>query len=303
MSRSRRRRIPRSRAGLAAIRPNRLARSIVKALGRYGSMPTPLKTIVSDTKSAERSIKRELSALIGAGLVEKPFHGHYRLKDQSLRLAADPNGVTGIHDLLCVGTNWPDAPTTGSAGPRFPVGRWDWSRATFDAESKQYELRLMWGTRWVRFTWSPSTSVVTLNVPAERRPIEFEEMSELMGWIQALTDPLDGGKKFELRKVGINRDLWLWELDGLRSIRLRAWTNAFRQIYQKYDRMVRDEVHLTLKELALRDGLEAIMGMSPTALLAKSVAGEAALREAEEKLAKALQAPPAAPPVDGTGYG
>ncbi len=259
---------------------------------------------------------RTLDELLKGGLILRPYRGHWELADKTVAIQADPRGLVGIHDLLLVGQFWPTkghpawhkTPTTGSDGTSAPVapvgpdpepvGTWDWSKATYEPDGRYWELRLAWRDRWMRVRWHPGPAgepgTLTVGIPAERSPIEFEEMGNLEGWLTAHTDPLDAGRKFEMRKVGINRDMWLWELDGLRSIRLRAWTNGFRQIYQKYRLMVRDEAHLTLREMSLRDGVEAIMGLSPTALLAKAVAGEAQKAQDEPE----RPAPPRPPPTD-----
>lgn len=293
--------------------PKRLALLVCRELQRLDGVPATPKMLQVATRGSLRSINRVLEGLVSSKVVEKAYYGHYRLTQPLPKLTRDPSGVLGVHGLTLVGENWPSLARSpyllgsdGTLAENLPLGhfgKWEPTGGDF------LEHFRFWGARAVRFRWFPGAGTLVIYLSASQNPLDYEEMTDFVGWLRGICDPLDPEQKLELRHLGLNRDHRRWELDGFQRIRLVAWKNAFRQVYQKRKEIVRDEAHLTLRELTLGEAVEMIAGVSPAALIAKAIAGAATIEEARARLDEAAKKltekaePPPIRPDSQSGYG
>lgn len=278
--------------------PKGVALSILRALGRLGKAGGSPSQIAQVSKVPLRTVKRHLEYLTDSGAVHSPHYGHYEVVSKNLTIDHDPAGRLGLHDILLVGYEWPSEGTRPPE-PTLPQGSFgEWQSTPGNNYLEQVKW---WKDRAVGFRWWPGTRTLNVSLPADRNPLEFEEAERFMGWLEGVCYPIDPGEHLELRKIGVHRDYYKWELDGIKKVRLTAWANAYRQVYQKYEEMVRDEVHLSLHELKLKEAVELISGTSPTAQIAKAVEALAQVEEARTATVKKLEGPKTPPPEEG-GY-
>lgn len=283
-----------------AVGPKRVARAIVVALAQLGKNGGTRAEIAAISKVPDRTCKRHLRMLVNGGVVKEPYRGRYVLAHGTPEIQTDPNGKMGLHDILLVAEDWPceappgpeswpDGLTTtrpptltlrplGAFGPLQPV-----ERTVF------WEATHFWGHRAVGFRFNPNTRTMQVSLPADRAPLEFEEVEQFWGWLEAMVSGERNRDLLFLRKVGVHVDYWRWELDGLHKVRLTAWVNAYRQVYQKFRDLIRDEIHLTLKELKLKEAVELLGEMSPTAQVARATLVEASVLERHRETVAALQ--------------
>ena len=283
-----------------SVGPKRVARAIVVALAQLGKNGGTSREIATLSKVPDRTTKRHLRMLVDGGVVREAYRGRYVLAHGTPEIQNDPNGKMGVHDILLIGEDWPcegvpvpeewpegltttRQPTstpkpTGAFGPLQPV-----ENTVF------WECVHFWGHRAVGFRFNPTTRTLQVSLPADRAPLEFEEIEQFWGWLEAMVGGEFNRDKLYLRKIGVHVDYWRWELDGIHKVRLTAWVNAYRQVYQKFRDLIRDEIHLTLRELKLKEAVELLGEMSPTAQVARATLTEASVLERHRETVEMLQ--------------
>ena len=74
-------------------------------------------------------------------------------------------------------------------------------------------------------------------------PVNFHQFDRFQAWLKGLLDFVAPGS-WILKQVGLNVDVRQLQLDGLKSMKLMTFRNAWFQIYQKGEDTVRFETHL-----------------------------------------------------------
>jgi len=97
--------------------------------------------------------------------------------------------------------------------------------------------------------------LVEVFIKASENPLTFTEFQGVSNFLEArLGDTYHFGDP-QLIQVGLNRDYKELRLDGVNCIKLQQWMNAWQQLYNKAERVLRHEVHINTK-LSLKEAIE-----------------------------------------------
>ena len=79
-------------------------------------------------------------------------------------------------------------------------------------------------------------------------PMDFPAFSRVCSYLEGHlgVDVWHGGRS-ELVQLGLNIDVVGWRLDGVKSVKLQKFKNAWSQIYQKELELLRVETHITTR--------------------------------------------------------
>ena len=259
-----------------------IARAIVAWFLKNGGYPRSAKEVAKGIGAKGRTVRWHMEKLASSGVVESPVRGLYQLKLGSPDITKDPSGKLGLHGIVIKVPDLPEGPQGG------PVGRVrGWKQ--FGELWKAYEE---FEGRTVRLHYHSRTRTLLVYMEASRLPLELEEVKEYRLWLKFLLHPVDPDVRGYLVQVGINKDYWNWRLDGVKGVRFAKWVNAYEAIYQKTERSIRHEVHLTLTDMRLLDALKLIDGNSPTRMLLDAVDREAHKEDGPKRF----------PELGGDGY-
>jgi hypothetical protein len=90
-------------------------------------------------------------------------------------------------------------------------------------------------------------------------PFSYLEFKSFRSWLEGKFGNAFILGKPVLVQVGLNKDYKELRLDGVSSIKLQLWENAWQQIYQKGEDVLRREVHLSLKpKLGLDEAIDLL---------------------------------------------
>jgi len=103
---------------------------------------------------------------------------------------------------------------------------------------------------------------VELFIGCSKHPINYLEFRDIYNNVMGRIDFLSPFVDSMITQIGINKDYKLLELDGVRSLRLQEYCNAWFQIYKKESiGVVRFESHVAPR-LGLRDAFLILEGLS-----------------------------------------
>ena len=99
-------------------------------------------------------------------------------------------------------------------------------------------------------------------IGCSKHPINYLEFRDIFNNVMGRIDFLSPFVDCLVTQIGINKDYKLLELDGVRSIRLREYENAWFQVYKKESiGVVRFEAHVAPR-LSLKDAFLIIESLS-----------------------------------------
>lgn len=211
------------------------------------------------------TVTKELSRLIEGSTdghappVVRVHRGLYRAFTDAAALASVEQPPVLLHAIQA-GCSLPQNRGWGPPGGEAPswgplAGRPVW---TLDPRNGQYVRDVTWNGRLVHVAVTASTGSVQVSLRASSDPIAPDLFGAFLAWLEGAmvgwglvwSDPW-------LQNVELNRDFRELYLGDVRQVRLKAWWNAWAQIYNKEGAMraevrwhpPRDE-RLTLAEAA-----------------------------------------------------
>ena len=117
-----------------------------------------------------------------------------------------------------------------------------------------------WNGRRLTFTVF-STDKLHVYFSSTRNPVSYDEFELLLSFLDGYFEeiaPFKDRRVVRLREVGLAKDFRELRLDGLKSVSLRAFKNAWARIYYKDDSQVtRVEHHLCL-DMSLDEALKSL---------------------------------------------
>ncbi len=251
---------------MANRRPRKLAqmqRVLFPILASFTPGGATTKKVALAARMPIRTVSRYLSLFVKLGWLAAPVRGLYTFAPGTPDLVRDPRGIPGVHGLVLVSRNWPRDLLRAALGAHFG--------AELVAPGVPFRRRNgSFNGRHVAFCYYPGSGQVRIEVPANPDPIRPEEFPELLGWLTAILQPLDGGSLWVVQ-IGLHVDYPDIELKGVQGVQLRACTTTILQLYQKQRDLLRYEAHLNPKELNLRAAVEILWEGSPTARLERAL--------------------------------
>lgn len=101
--------------------------------------------------------------------------------------------------------------------------------------------------------------LVEVFVKTDEVPFDFQEFDCFVAWIEGILEGVEPSS-WHIRQVGFNVDIIGLRLDGISSLKLSTFKNAWLQIYQRGDDVVRFESHL-VTDVTLQEALTVIKQM------------------------------------------
>jgi hypothetical protein len=139
--------------------------------------------------------------------------------------------------------------------------RWlDANEFVYREDNHSYFRYVWWENRRITVTVF-ETCKLHVYISSSKCPLSFPEFENLLVFLDGFLDaiaPFDEPRLIKLKEVGVAKDFKELRLDGVSSVSLRAFRNAFARIYYKDDiQATRIEHHLML-DMPLDDALKSL---------------------------------------------
>jgi len=139
--------------------------------------------------------------------------------------------------------------------------RWlDANEFVYRDDNHSYFRYVWWENRRITVTVFESCKL-HVYISSSKNPLSFPEFENLLIFLDGFLDaiaPFDDTRLIKLKEIGVAKDFKELRLDGVSSVSLRAFRNAFCRIYYKDDiHATRVEHHLKL-DMPLDDALKSL---------------------------------------------
>lgn len=226
------------------------------------------KTLGRLLKLDENKIKVYLNRLHNKGFINRVEKGMFKAVCDLAVIRSNQleNPPTLLHGILleCTivrhVTKWgqgtpPNAENNGS------LERWlDSHEFTYRDDNHSWFRYVWWNGRRLTFTVF-STNKLHVYLNSSRNPVSYDEFDLLLSFLDGYFEeiaPFKDRRVIRLREVGLAKDFKELRLDGVKSVSLRAFKNAWARIYYKDDdQLTRVEHHLTL-DMSLDEALKSL---------------------------------------------
>jgi hypothetical protein len=139
----------------------------------------------------------------------------------------------------------------------------DWLKANefgFRSDNNSW-FRYVWYKQWRITLTITSNGKLCIYISASKHPLSLPEFDNILifldGYLEEIA-PFNDRKVVRLKEVGVAKDFKELRLDGVKSVSLRAFHNAWTRIYYKDDQqLTRVEHHLVL-DMPLDDALKSL---------------------------------------------
>jgi hypothetical protein len=125
-----------------------------------------------------------------------------------------------------------------------------------------------------------SNGTVQVFVNASGNPLTFPQFDRLQTWVKAKLDFVDE-YSWKLSQIGLNVDQRGLDLDGVTSVRLAVFRNAWFQVYRKGEDTVRWETHICPN-----------LNLTEAVMILRQLTECEPRKEAQKKEEDSYQAPP-----------
>ena len=197
-----------------------------------------------------KQIRKELKRLTDRGLIVNPHLGFYalRISSKTLHLLDNPpvvaHGIKIETTMTNIGT-----PQTSILGitdkkPKFDVIGWLQMMNFSETSNKRWVKRFFWEGRFITLTIHPGCGLIEIWIKCSENPMDFSSMYRFNEYIKGNLASLTDMKDARIREIGINKDFRELRLEGLSSMSLHVFMNAWSKIYYKETiGAVRTEIH------------------------------------------------------------
>lgn len=139
--------------------------------------------------------------------------------------------------------------------------RWlDANEFVYRDDNHSYFRYVWWENRRITVTVFESCKL-HVYVSSTKNPLSFPEFENMLIFLDGFLDaiaPFDEPRLIKLKEIGLAKDFKELRLDGVSSVSLKAFRNAFARIYYKSDiQATRVEHHLKL-DMPLDDALKSL---------------------------------------------
>lgn len=221
------------------------------------------KTVARHLRISENMVKVYLNRLHNKGLILRTTKGFYKahaditvLREQQLK-----NPPTLLHGILleCIiakqVTKW------GQGTPTQPLKKWLHAHDfAYRHDNKTWFRYVWWEGRRITITIT-TTDKVYIYFSSTKNPLNYPDFELLLSYLDGYFSdviPFKDRRVVKLKEVGLAKDFKELRLDGVKSVSLRAFKNAFARIYYKDDQnLTRVEHHLVL-DMSLDDALKSL---------------------------------------------
>lgn len=130
-------------------------------------------------------------------------------------------------------------------------------------DKKQYSKIIWYDDRDIHLSIHNNCKI-DIYIGCSKHPVDYFEFRDIYNRVNGYLNCISPFVNEYVTQIGINKDFKEFDLDGVNSLRLRDFSNAWFQIYRKESiQRVRFECHLTPKpRLGLRDAYFILDGFS-----------------------------------------
>jgi hypothetical protein len=215
-------------------------------------------------KTNIHQITKELKRLTERGHITNPHRGFYslRISAKTLHLLDNPPVVCHGIKIETTMTN-PGTPQTLILGitskeTTFDVFSWLKMMNFSETTNKRWVKRFFWEGRFITLTVHPKCGLIEIWVKCSENPMDFSSMFRFNEYMKGKLDVISDFKDARVREIGINKDFRELRLEGVSSMSLRVFMNAWSRIYYKESiGAVRAEIHW-VGSISFQDCVELI---------------------------------------------
>lgn len=231
------------------------------------------KTLSRHLKINVKKVTVYLNRLHNKGMIQRTGPGFYKaVADMTVlrqhQLSNPPTLLHGIlleSDIVRKVTKYPQGGSPKSQNVILKMTkeleRWlDANEFVYREDNHSYFRYVWWENRRITVTVF-ETCKLHVYVSSTKHPLSFPEFENMLIFLDGFLDaiaPFDEPRLIRLKEVGLAKDFKELRLDGVSSVSLKAFRNAFARIYYKDDiQATRVEHHLKL-DMPLDDALKSL---------------------------------------------
>lgn len=188
-----------------------------------------------ERKEQVHQIRNELRRLTKRGLLSNPHRGFYclRISRKTLHLLDNPptvcHGIKLEATVLHPGTHHFLIQGITAQG----IKNWLIFNKFSPTTMKRFFRRIFWEGRFITITIHPECGLVEVWVKCSDNPLEYSHMLRLNEYLKGFMSEICPFTNVMVREIGINKDFRELRLEGVSSISLRNFMNAWSRIYFK----------------------------------------------------------------------
>ena len=222
-----------------------------------------VKTIARHLKLSENTVKVSLHRLHNKGLILRSTKGFYKayaditvLREQQLK-----NPPTLLHGILLECTIAKQVTKWGQGTTPQPLKKWLHAHDfAYRSDNKTWFRYVWWTGRRITITVTSSNNVY-IYFSSTKNPLNYPDFELLLSFLDGYFEgvaPFRDRRVVKLKEVGLAKDFKELRLEGVKSVSLRAFKNAFARLYYKDDdNLTRFEHHLVL-DMSLDEALKSL---------------------------------------------
>lgn len=196
-----------------------------------------------------KQVRKELDRHVERGNLIKSDKGFYclRISTKTLHLLDDPPVVAhGIKiEAKITSIAGPQNLILGitSHDPKLMTESWLTVNGFSMTTNKRWVKRFFWEGRFITLTIHPSCGLIEIWIKCSELPLGFTDMYRFSEYMRGFLSPVSDFKEVRVVEIGINKDFRELRLDGVSSMSLHVFLNAWSKIYNHKERGVRVETH------------------------------------------------------------
>jgi hypothetical protein len=190
-------------------------------------------------KKHVKQIRKELSRLEKRGFIVHPHRGYYslRISAKTMHLLDNPpvvaHGIKIEATMTLIGTPQKTILGITSNDPSFDVFSWLRMMSFNETTKKRWVKRFFWEGRFITLTMHPGCGLIELWIKCSECPMDFSAMFRFREYIKGVLSPVSDFSDARVREIGINKDFRELRLEGISSMSLHVFMNAWSRIYYK----------------------------------------------------------------------
>jgi hypothetical protein len=219
------------------------------------------KEIAIETHSPISAVKKCLQRLAANEKIVKCYRGCYRGILSPERMIAAEHAAIKMHGIKIELTPRTFRTENGQFVPEEVEGislcpLFHGEKPVY-TDDIQTTYAIGWEGRAITVTLYNNHPLVGIWLKCSNEPLDYPAFRAWTAWLEGRFGTFWTLGSPELVQVGLNRDYTELRLDGIKSAKLQSWANAWQQLYQKADRILRHEVHLSTR-IALPEAMEIL---------------------------------------------
>jgi hypothetical protein len=193
-------------------------------------------------------IRKELWRMTKRGLLLNPVKGVYSLRISRKTLHLLDNPPTVAHGIKLEATVLQNGRYHNSIqGITFiDTKKWLELNVFTPTTNNRWVKRIFWEGRFITITIHPNCGLIEIWVKCSENPLEYHHMYRLNEYLKGFLSGISDFTDVKVREIGINKDFRELRLEGVSSVMLKSFMNAWSRIYYKETiGAVRVETHWT----------------------------------------------------------